>query len=141
VVIVDADGKWNIKGWTFQSEKQKIETLKKDLGVEFDLFLMPNNQEEGDFEMLLEAIINQDHRKIIDCHISFEDCIKENKDYLTPNRKARIYSYITSFKRTQKENEDFKNKGNWFFENQEYWNFGANELDHLKIFLRQCFQK
>ncbi len=139
IIIIDADGEWNVKDWEFESEYQKYVVLKKELGVELELFLLPNNQDEGDFEALLESTVAKNHRKIIDCHVEFENCMEGYGEYVTPNRKARMYSYITSFKRSKKENENFKNKGDWFFENGEFWDFSVDELKPLKHFILSHF--
>ena len=141
LVIIDADGNWNTKNWSFESEKKKITDLKKELGVEFELFLMPNHEIMGDFETLLEVIVHQDHKRVIECHTQFEQCIEKYEGYVTPNRKARIYSYITSFKRSQKENEKFKNEGNWFFSDESLWDFSVDELKPLKTFILSLTKK
>jgi hypothetical protein len=137
LVVLDADGSENVSDWTFESEKAKIESLKSELNVEFDLFFLPNNQDEGDFEVLLESLINPNHTRILDCHKDFETCIEKYKTYNSPNQKARIYSYITSFKMTNSQTEKFK-KGDWFFENTDFWdiNLAKPALQPLISFLK-----
>jgi hypothetical protein len=139
LVIIDADGEWNIKNWNFESECRKLEELKQELDVDFEVFFLPNHRLQGDFEALLEKIVANDHKRVIDCHIQFENCIENYKEYVTPNRKARIYSYITSFKRSHKQNERFKNRGDWFFDDQNLWDFSADELEPLKKFILRHF--
>lgn len=135
LVIIDADGAHNITDWNFHSEVEKIKEIKDTIGVEFEVFFLPNHQNEGDFEILLEKIVNQKHFRIVDCHKNFEDCIKQFGEYNTPNQKARMYGYISSFKMSQSKEESFKNKGDWFFHNNEYWDFNSPALQTLKDFL------
>lgn len=135
LVIIDADGAHNTENWSLQNEFNKIEELRSRIDVNFELFFLPNNHDEGDFEKLLEKTINQKHYRVIDCHIRFEDCIKHFAEYVTPNQKARIYSYISSFPMSHKKEESFKNKGDWFFSNAEYWDFNSSSLQPLKDFL------
>ncbi|WP_428656864.1 hypothetical protein [Runella sp.] len=139
LVIIDADGEWNIDNWDFESESEKISSLKQELGVEFELFFLPNHELQGDFETLLEAIVAVGHKRVLDCHIQFENCIEGYEEYITPNRKARLYSYITSFRRSHKQNENFKNKGDWFFDNEELWDFNVDGLEPLKSFILSHF--
>ncbi len=139
LVIIDADGEWNVGSWNFESECRKLEELKQELDVDFEVFFLPNHQLAGDFETLLEKIVANGHKRIIDCHIQFENCIENYQEYVTPNRKARIYSYITSFKRSHKQNENFKNRGDWFFDDRNLWDFSAEELEPLKNFILRHF--
>lgn len=120
-----------------ESERKKYLDLKQSMDVEFELFLLPNDAQSGDFESILEWTIAEKHRKIIDCLAEFEKCIGQYNEYVIPNRKARMFAYVTSFKRNKNDQEEFKNKGNWFFESTEIWNFSDNNqaLKPLKDFI------
>ena len=50
-----------------------------------------------------------------------------------------MYAYISSFKRTNTQKEQIKNKGLWGFENSEYWNMQAVYLEPLKDFLQKMY--
>ena len=50
VVIFDADSKNNCGGYCIRSEE--ILTERSKMGLEFELFLMPNNKEDGSFDSL-----------------------------------------------------------------------------------------
>jgi hypothetical protein len=136
-VIFDADTVMNNGG--FAKRKEDIEKIKTQ-EIVFELFLFPNNQLDGDFENLLEKIINQEHEGLLDCFSKYERCISQYKDsnsnqlYITPARKARMYSYIDAFPKSKSQKEEFKN-GNYFFLNPEYWNLNHSFLDTLKEFL------
>lgn len=53
---------------------------------------------------------------------------------------AKIYSYITTFKHSRKENEKIKS-GDWNFSNAEYWNLNAEYLEPLKRFIMKHANK
>lgn len=57
-----------------------------------------------------------------------------------PNVKAKIYTYITSFKRSRSKSEKVK-KGDWDFSNKEYWDLDSKCLAPLKSFLLSVFPK
>lgn len=142
IVIFDADIANNQGGFT--QRKQAIEKIKTKENLDFELFLFPNNSSDGDFELLLENIINPIHQKLLDCFEEYENCIgasqgDTNPQYVLPIRKAKIYSYIDAFKKSRKQNERFK-KGDWFFDNKEYWNLDSEYLNSLKEFLTQILK-
>lgn len=136
LVIFDCDSSQN--GGGLKERTSELNALKEQLGIEFNLFLFPNNHDEGAFEELLLKIINPKHQCLLDCFNGYEMCIggndKENKLYERPNTKAKIYSYISTFKRSRSQKEKFKT-GNWDFLNKEYWNLDAEYLNPLKDFI------
>lgn len=138
LVIFDADSPKN--GGGFQTRMNQLVTLKNKVEIEFELFLFPNHKDDGDFELLLENIINAKHRVLLECFAKYENCIKssidENDDfsYTLPIRKAKIYSYVDAFPKSNSQSEKFKN-GDYFFWNEEYWNLNSNYLAPLKEFL------
>lgn len=137
IVIFDCDHPSTEGG--FEKRTKQLESLRKEYDVDFDFFLLPNNKDNGAFEDLLLNIINQQHKGIIDCFERYEMCIRgqdaSGELYETPNTKAKIYSYITSFKRSRKEHEKIKG-GNWDFTNGKYWDLDSEYLKPLKEFIR-----
>ncbi len=143
VVLFDADTIENRGG--YKKRKIGIEKIKTEQDVEFELFLFPNNKLDGDFELLLENIINKEHKKLLHCFEEYEKCVDNSKGgsdfkYKLPIRKAKIYSYVDAFPKSRKQNERFKN-GDWFFENEKYWNLDDKFLINLKIFLDNISKK
>ena len=69
LVIVDADK-------DFQARQAEIAKWQQANEVEFELFLLPNNQDKGALEDLLENIINPNNRPILDC---WEDCVRPER--------------------------------------------------------------
>jgi hypothetical protein len=145
LVIFDADEHSNNGG--FEIRKSAINEIGKASGLIFDLFLFPNNQDDGDFESLLEKIVNSNHIGLLKCFANYEQCISNFKrsdgtyTYQLPIRKARIYSYVDAFPKSRKQNEKFKNKGDYFFNNTEMWNLESEHLSALRNFLISSLNK
>ena len=139
LVIFDADEEKN--GGGFVIRQAEIQALKSD-SIDFDLFLWPNNQTDGDFELLLSKIVNPEHQCLLDCYEHFEDEVRENdpeeEKYETPGRKGEMYSYISLQKMSQKQ-KGYLSKGYWMFDNPKYWDLSSEELNPLIDFLNKYF--
>ena len=109
------------------NENTREEVSKKLQGLEYNLFLFPDNSNNGNLEDLLEQIILPNKQDIFECFENYEKCLKE-KDYPLPNKKAKIYSYklATCALKEKRKEDQFK---------PEYWNFDSSALDPLKHFL------
>lgn len=113
--------------------------FKTENRVEFELFLFPNNRDDGEFENLLQYMIVEEHKQIMDCYDKFENCMRShktqdgNEKYKLPDIKSRYFTYINSMKLSKKRRD--KISGNWLFDNTEYWNLEAEELNQLKDFI------
>lgn len=138
LVIFDCDDPST--GGGFESRYNEISSLKAELGVDFSLFLFPNNKDNGAFEDLLLNIVNPKHQGILKCFEGYEMCLRghdpKGEMHETPNRKAKIYSYITTFKHSRKQRERIKS-GDWDFCNAEYWSLDTPYLEPLKMFLTE----
>lgn len=140
LVIFDAD--YTTTGGGFLKRKQWLEQ-QKNKEIQFELFLFPNNKDDGILETLLQRIVNPKYEQLLSYFKEYEQKISKFNEKLgcevfeTPDEKARIYSYISAFKRTRTERERFKNKHNWNFDNPEYWNMNSEALNPLKDFLKK----
>ena len=144
LVIFDADSIENKGGFAERSES--ILRDRDEYGLSFDLFLMPNNSGDGDFETMIEAIARKDlHSVFFDCYGDYEKCIEGPKDsdggqkYFAPNLKGKLHTYITSMKMSNTQRNKVRS-GNWKFDNPEYWNIDDLSLDPLKEFLLKYFK-
>ena len=137
ILLFDADTAENLGGYAVRSEELLRE--KDELGLDFELFLWPNNQDDGDFESLLMQMVNPIHQCLLDCFNGFEMCIRgndpEEKLYKTPERKSAIYTYINSFIKTQSEEKKMK-AGYWFFNDSRFWNLDADAGKPFAEFLK-----
>lgn len=141
LVIFDADMPEN--GGGFEKRKKDLTDKLKSMGVQFELSLFPNDKDDGMFEHLLERIINPEHKHVLECFTCYEKCLEKYRQsdgssfYQMPDQKAKMYAYISSFKRNNAAKEEIKNKGFWDFENPEYWNMQAEYLKPLIAFLQK----
>lgn len=138
IVIFDADTILNGGGYAKRAEE--IENIKSENKMKFDLFLWPNNHDDGDFESLLMKMVSQQHEGIIKCFEGYEKCVggqdPENKKYVLPGRKGCMYTYIEIMKKDKEEKQQFKD-GYWLFENPQYWDLDAEYGLPLKLFLEK----
>lgn len=138
LVIFDADTASN--GGGFATRKAEIEAWKTTYGLNFELFLFPNNSIDGAFESLLEQIINPQNAPVFDCWKKFEDCLPTKtactKTPLTiPAKKSKIYAYMEVLHGETKSEKDKVKDPNRNFKNTQHWNLNAAALKPLKDFL------
>ena len=104
---------------------------------------MPNNQDAGALEDLLENIINPDNQPVMDCWQTYEGELEKVRiptktppTLTIPAKKTKIYAYLETLlgkTRTQKEQIKEKKRD---YENALHWNLDAEYLEPLKVFLK-----
>lgn len=125
IIIFDANSSY---------ETTRSEIHNKLSGLEFKLFLFPNNQINGKLEDLLEEIVIPEHKDIFRCFEGYKSCLKGiNAGYVLPDIKAKIYGYKEAIGAIDRENKEKQ------FD-PEYWNFDSPELNPLKDFLLENLQ-
>lgn len=135
LVIVDADK-------DFQARKDEIAKWQKENEVEFELFILPNNQDTGALEDLLENIINPNNRPILDCWEDYEEeLVKLNipgrtpPPLTTPAKKTKIYGYLEALLGESKSQKELIKEAKRNYEVALHWNLDAAYLNPLKEFL------
>ena len=135
LVIFDADD-------DCEARRKELLAIQEEFGVEFELFLLPNNKDAGELEDMLEQIINPDNQPVMDCWATYEDELEKvriptkNPPTLTiPAKKTKIYAYLETLlgkSRSQKKliKDPYRN-----YENTQHWNLNAEYLEQLKEFL------
>lgn len=137
VIIFDADSLGNNGG--YETRKKEIEEVLEENNAQAELFLFPNNGEDGDFETLLEHLIQKEkHTQMLDCYADYETCL--GNDYVHPNLKGKIFTYISAMKMSSSKRRKLGN-GEWMFDNAEYWSLESDYLKPLKEFLQQHCSK
>ncbi|GHS19789.1 hypothetical protein VN1027_05680 [Helicobacter pylori] len=93
LIIFDADKDYESN----KKEILKIVSKTKQIISEEQIFLFPNNQDDGDLETLLLEIAN--HKEFINCFESYLDCIKKKEHYkpIKNIRKNMLYAYLEAF--------------------------------------------
>ncbi|WP_314709626.1 DUF3226 domain-containing protein [Prevotella denticola] len=137
VIIFDADSLGNNGG--YETRKKEIEEVLGENNAQAELFLFPNNEEDDDFETLLEHLIQKEkHTQMLDCYADYETCL--GNDYVHPNLKGKIFTYISAMKMSSSKRRKLGN-GEWMFDNAEYWSLESDYLKPLKAFLQQHCSK
>lgn len=147
-VIVFADADTVAKGYGYVKRKKEIDNGIANNGVAFHYFIYPNNQDDGDIEMLMEAAALYAPNKVFfDCYTDYETCLKGVKDcngesiYNVPNLKGKVYAYAaaqTTYDTQQRQRIPLIKKmgcGDWLFNDKSYWNLDIDALQPLKDFL------
>ena len=94
LVIFDADE-------DAEARRAELLAIKEEFGVEFELFLLPNDKDAGALEDLLENIINPDNQPVMDCWQTYEEKLGEVRiptktppTLTIPAKKTKIYAYL-----------------------------------------------
>ena len=113
----------------FAKRCSEFEKMKNQLSLPVDrYFLLPNNQDSGCLETLLQEMVLPQHRVVYDCFDKYETCLRNHGTYQLPNRKGRIYAYCEAL-----NIETHASKRN--YNDPAYWNLNAPTLQPLKQFL------
>ncbi|GAA8810119.1 hypothetical protein HpRN110_03950 [Helicobacter pylori] len=160
-IIFDADKKESQESDAgFDNKLEHIREKFKEKRIDFpreQIFLFPNNQDDGDLETLLLKIAN--HKEFINCFEGYLDCIKKTEHYkpIKNIRKNKWYAYLEVFElqkffqykwdTNNKKNEeniiiDDKGKIKERYKEEyeklkEVIDFNSKSLIPLKNFLRQ----
>ncbi len=152
LIVFDADN--------YKSNKKEILTVvskTKQTISEEQIFLFPNNQDDGDLETLLLKIAK--HDEFLKCFEGYLECIKSKEHYkpIKNIRKNMLYTYLELFElekffqykwdTNNKKNEEkiiIDDKGKIKEEHKEEYeklkeviDFNSNSLIPLKDFLGQ----
>ena len=122
--------------------RTELLAIKEAYGVEFELFLLPNDKDAGALEDLLENIINPDNQSVMKCWQTYEGELskvriptKTPPTLTIPAKKTKIYAYLETLlgkSRSQKELIKDRNRN---YENTQHWNLDTEYLEPLKKFI------
>ena len=139
LVVFDADAPSNNGG--YDTRKNELLSHRDELGLDFDLFLWPDNKTDGDVEVLMESIARKDlYPEFFDCFGKYEHCISRRQNdkgepfYTTPNRKGKLHTYFNSLPISNTKKKQFGN-GEWRWEDPDIWDLDAETLKPIKEFL------
>ncbi len=138
LVILDADS-------DFEARRKDVLDWGQQNGVDFELFLLPNNHDAGTLEDLLENIINPNNRPIFDCWEHYEQELvqldipgRTPPPLTTPAKKTKIYGYLEALLGETKSQKELIKEANRNYENTQHWNLEAEYLEPLKQFILKC---
>ncbi|MFP6191271.1 DUF3226 domain-containing protein [Helicobacter pylori] len=135
LIIFDADK-------DYESNKKEILSKTQQKITEEQIFLFPNNQDDGDLETLLLEIAK--HDEFLKCFEGYLECIKSKEHYkpIKNISKSKWYAYLEVFgleNLTKTDGKDkIKEKHKEEYEKlKEVIDFSLNSLIPLKNFLGQ----
>ena len=77
-------------------------------------FLLPDDVAPGNLETLLEQMAPAEHRVVYSCFDNYEECLSTpDRDYTTPNRKARIYAYCDAVGAETGPDKNYADAAHW----------------------------
>lgn len=141
LVVFDADS-------DYLQQRKCILKWRDEHYFSFDLFLFPNDSDNGALESLLEKIINAQNQPIFDCWNRFEEDLKEihiswkEPDYkLTiPAKKTKIYAYLETLLGDSTSQKKLIKERNRDYSNPNHWNLDTDYILSLKKFFDRFFQ-
>lgn len=126
-----------------EARRYELLAIKEEFGVEFELFLLPNDKDAGALEDLLEKIINPNNRPIMDCWEDYEkELVKLDipgrtpPPLTTPAKKTKIYGYLEALLGESKNQKEKIKEVNRNYEDIRHWDLDAEYLEPLKKFLK-----
>ena len=135
LVIFDADE-------DTEARRSELLVIKEEFGVEFELFLLPNDKDAGALEDLLENIINPNNQPVMDCWQTYEGELEKVRiptktppTLTIPAKKTKIYAYLETLLGKSKTQKKLIKDANRNYENTQHWNLDADYLESLREFL------
>lgn len=135
LVIFDADN-------DFEHKKKELQDWKNCNQVDFELFLFPNNEHNGDLEDLLVNMINPENAPIMNCWQKYEESLKtielpwrKGHPLTIPAKKTKIYAYLEVLLGTSGSEKNKIKEKNRDYLNENHWNKEASILKNLLYFL------
>ncbi len=136
LVIFDADD-------NFDSRRKELLAIKDEFGVEFELFLLPNDKDAGELEDMLEQIINPDNQPVMDCWQTYEGELKKVRipsktppTLTIPAKKTKIYAYLETLLGKSRSQKKLIKDANRNYGNTQHWDLDSEYLEPLREFLR-----
>ena len=94
-------------------EQLALQVARLDLLIERS-FLLPDDVAPGDLETLLEQMAPAAHHVVYTCFDQYEQCLRApDRDYTTPNRKARVYAYCNAVGAETGPNKNYADAAHW----------------------------
>lgn len=99
--------------------------------AKYDIFVLPNHQDKGTVEDLLENVINKKHLQIFECWNEFENCLSKNKSFTIPAKKSKIYSYLECLHGVTNQEKDKCKDPNRDFQDESLWDIKDLENPYI----------
>ena len=137
LVVFDADD-------DVDSRRSELLSWKEEHGVDFELFLLPDNHNPGELEDLLESIINPENKPVLDCWNDYEKSLgkvsipwRDGVPLTIPAKKTKIYAYLESLLGKSRKQKELIKENKRDYTNENHWNLKAEAIEQLSSFLTQ----
>ncbi len=140
LVIQDADNPQKQEGGV-RNRMLYLDAVKRDLEIDFETFLFPDNENDGDLETLLLKIIDKNKfEKSFECYKKYVDCstklAQENYSEELLKDKNIVFNYFRTYygmNGAREENRKYETP---------FWDLASPELEPLKLFfVKNILQK
>ncbi|MCR9253574.1 MAG: hypothetical protein NXI20_24375 [bacterium] len=140
IILLDADTEdhSNPPGG-YSSRSEYLQLMQEE--VEFEYFLMPNNQDDGNLENLLHHLISNGGKSFYECLDNYINCLRAIQNETSANgvleisdfnkQKIEWYVYLMGGKAMRSSNRNYLD--------EEFWNLDSEALDPLKSFFLKVF--
>lgn len=110
-----------------KTRREELLRKKTELGIEFELFLLPNNSNSGELEDLLHDLVTEKALPIFECFENYKKCVLQiNDNYSSPDIKGKVYAYSEA---VSDRKANYLDGGNW--------NLKHDSLNPLVDFLKR----
>jgi hypothetical protein len=96
LAILDTDTtEKNAKTGGYKQRKEWLVSIITTNNLSFNFFLLPNNQDDGDLEVLLRGALPPEQQGIINCIEQFNNCLEKHKqfpDFKQEQNKDLLYN-------------------------------------------------
>ncbi len=120
-IILDADNpQKNANNGGYGQRKEWLKNIIQTNNLLLDFFLLPNNQDDGDLEILLRKSLPTEQQGIITCIEQFNNCLesyKQNQNLSKHQNKALLYETCHKVFKNFKfdyQNNAFEDLKKWF---------------------------
>jgi hypothetical protein len=134
-----------------KSRKEEIQDILTSFNAQAQIFLYPNDKDNGTFEDLLRMMVWPKYAGFFECYKHLNHCISEsNTDFFTLDKKDEIYAYLSALltKQERYQRADFlhftrkpsKNKPDApSYMQTRFWDIESPAIQPLKQFLQKYF--
>lgn len=136
LIIYDADD-------DVAERKCQLQEYAQDYNLKYEVFLLPDDNNPGTLEDLLERLINPENQCVLDCWKRYEEDLKEQiipwkypkQRPTTPSSKSKIYAYLEALVGTTNSEKERIKDPKRDFTVQNHWHLDAEGGEALKQFL------
>jgi hypothetical protein len=133
LIFLDADDEKVIDKPGFEATVKFVTELMTEWNwTKYDIFVLPNNQDSGTVEDLLENVINKKHSHIFECWNEFENCLSKDELLTIPAKKSKIYSYLECLHGVTNKEKDKCKDPNRDFQDESLWEIRNLENPYIK---------